>query len=70
MDYSGVSCSYCKADLFLKAKVYTKAILAPLTHEQEIVDELVERTGETYVFLQKRFCPMCGRKVAKLNGQM
>lgn len=65
---SNFGCSYCKADLFIKAKVYAKPVLAPLTHEQEMMDELLEMTGETYIPLQKKFCPMCGREGGKRNG--
>lgn len=54
-------CAYCKAELYIKARVYTKPILVPLTHEQELMDELLELTGETFVPLEQKFCPMCGR---------
>lgn len=57
------SCAFCKVPLFIKAKVYAKSALAPLTPEEEMRDALIETTGETYVLFEHRFCPTCGRKV-------
>jgi len=56
MGHIEAGCAYCKTDIFLKVKVYTKPIQAPLTHEQEIIDELLDKIGYTYSLLQKRFC--------------
>lgn len=61
-------CGFCDVDIFIKVKVNTKPILAPLTHEQELIDELIDITGEKFVCLQKKFCPVCGREVGKRNG--
>ena len=56
-------CSYCNAEVYIKVKRYLMPVLAPLTREQELRDELVNITGETYAVLHTRFCPMCGKKI-------
>lgn len=65
MASSSAGCSYCNTDIYIKVEVFTKPILAPLTYEQELREKLVEMTGETYVHLQKNFCPMCGKRIMR-----
>lgn len=55
-------CNFCDAELYIKTKQYAKPALAPLTVEQELRDRLVDLTGEVFLSLPTRYCPMCGRR--------
>lgn len=54
-------CSFCGTEVYVKVKQYLMPALAPMTYEQALSDELANITGEAYVVLNTRFCPMCGR---------
>lgn len=56
-------CQYCKAHIYIKEIQYMKPVLAPLTEVDELRQRLLDLTGEVYVELPKRFCPMCGAEV-------
>ena len=56
-------CEYCNIPLYIKVQQYARPILAPMTCADERMDEYTGMTGMAYIPLQKRFCPMCGRKV-------
>lgn len=56
-------CPFCDAHVYIKIKQYAQPILAPVTRIQELRDELINLTGETYAEIPKKFCPVCGKKV-------
>lgn len=56
-------CNYCDADIYLKVKQYSRPILAPLTPEDEIMQNLTEKTGWKYIQIAKKYCPMCGKEI-------
>lgn len=56
-------CEYCNAKLYIKTQKIMKSVLAPLTHTEELRQELEDITGEMYLELPKRYCPICGRKL-------
>lgn len=56
-------CNYCNAPIYIKTVQYTKPLLAPLTEAQALRDRLIDLTGEVYVEIPKRFCPVCGEKI-------
>ncbi len=57
-----MACSFCKVPIYIKTIQYSAPILAPMTREQELRDELLNLTGEVYLPLQNQYCPMCGEK--------
>lgn len=58
-----MACNYCKADIYIKTIQYSAPLLAPLTRAEELEQELTNITGEVYLQLPKRFCPVCGEKI-------
>lgn len=56
-------CYYCHLPLYIKVQQLMRPVLAPLTPEDELLDEYANRTGMKFVQLEKRFCPVCGRKM-------
>ena len=63
-----MSCNFCNADIFIKTISYSMPILAPATEVEALRQEIQNKTGETFVILPKRYCPMCGAKLAELKG--
>lgn len=61
------SCEYCNAKYFVQIKKYTKPLLAPLTETEELNNKLIDLTGIDYMQIPVNYCPMCGRKLGKLN---
>lgn len=57
-----MACNYCKTDLYVKVKIYSKPLFPPLTVEEELRQKLQELTGEEFLKIQPEFCPMCGEK--------
>ena len=55
-------CNYCNAEYFVRIKKYMKPILVPLTHAEELQNELVNLTGIDYLQIPIKYCPMCRRK--------
>lgn len=60
-------CNYCNAPIYIKTVRYTKPLLAPLAEAQALRDRLIELTGEVYVEIPKKFCPVCGEKIGGNN---
>lgn len=56
-------CNYCNAPIYIKTVQYTKPLLAPLTEVQALRDRLTDLTGEVYLKIPKKFCPVCGEKI-------
>lgn len=56
-------CSYCDVPVYIKTVQYTAPVMAPLTEVQVLRDKLLDKTGEVYLQIPKRFCPVCGREV-------
>lgn len=56
-------CSFCDRDIYIKVDQVLMPVLAPLTYEGALRDELINKTGKTYVLLPKRYCPVCGAEV-------
>ena len=56
-------CNFCKTDLCIKTIQYTKPFLAPVTREGELRQELLNLTGEVYLPLPHKYCPICGEKI-------
>lgn len=56
-------CNYCKVPVYVKTVQYSAPMLAPLTREEELRQELLNLTGEVYMELPINFCPMCGRRL-------
>lgn len=56
-------CEYCNVKLYVKTQKIMKSVLAPLTHTEELRQELEDITGEMYLEIPKQYCPMCGRKL-------
>ena len=57
-------CEFCKIPIFIKIPKIQKSLLAPLTHTEELRQELEDITEEMYIQISNRiYCPMCGRKL-------
>ena len=56
-------CDFCNVPIYLKTKQFARPLLAPVTREQELRDALLDLTGEVYLKLPHRFCPMCGEEL-------
>ncbi len=56
-------CEYCKAEVYVKTRKIVKSLLAPLTHIEELRQELEDTTGETYIKIPNQYCPMCREKI-------
>lgn len=56
-------CNYCDAPIYIKTVQHTAPVMAPLTEVQALRDKLIEMTGEVYLQIPKRFCPVCGEKI-------
>ena len=57
-----MACNYCDAKVYFKTIQHTAPLLAPLTRAEELRQELYNLTGEVYLPLPTRYCPMCGEK--------
>lgn len=55
-------CNYCKTPIYIKTIQYTAPLLAPATIEAELRQKLEDLTGEVYLHLPNKYCPMCGAK--------
>lgn len=53
-------CGFCGTPIYVKVIRYTAPILAPLTRAEELRDELINLTGETFALFEANFCPHCG----------
>ena len=62
MDNLG-KCKFCCRDIYIKVERNLMPMLAPLTYEGTLRDELINKTGKSYVPLPKRYCPVCGAEV-------
>ena len=57
-----MACNFCNDELYIKTVQYIKPLLAPLTRAEELRQQLQDLTGEVYVRLPNKFCPICGEK--------
>lgn len=57
-----MACNFCNAEIYIKSIRYAKPLLAPLTREEELRQKLQDLTGEVYLQLPNKFCPMCGKE--------
>ena len=63
-------CEYCNQEFYIKKTQVIAPLTDPLTREQELMDELVNLTGEVYLPISISFCPICGEKIKKVyNSQ-
>ena len=56
-------CDYCNVSVYVKTTQYLAPVLAPTTRTESLRQELLNLTGEVYLYVPKKFCPMCGRKL-------
>jgi len=56
-------CEYCNAIYYVEVEQLMKPILAPLTHAEEIRQELINITGMNHLRIKANYCPMCGREL-------
>lgn len=59
-------CEYCNVKFYVKTQKIMKNVLAPLTHTEELRQELEDITGEMYLEFPKQYCPVCGRKLKEV----
>lgn len=58
-----MSCNFCNTDLYIKTVQYAAPLLMPLTREDALRQQLESLTGEVYLKVQNKYCPMCGAKI-------
>lgn len=58
-------CEYCNAIYYVEVEQLMAPMLAPLTHTEEIRQELINITGINHLRIKANYCPMCGRKLVK-----
>lgn len=56
-------CCFCGTPLYVKTVQHTMPLLAPITRADELRHELLNLTGEIYLPIEAKFCPMCGAKM-------
>ena len=56
-------CEFCGTTLYVKTVQHTMPLLAPITRADELRHELLNLTGEIYLPLEAKFCPVCGAKM-------
>lgn len=56
-------CEFCGTPLYVKTIQYTMPLLAPITRADELRNELLNLTGERYLHLEAKYCPLCGAKM-------
>lgn len=56
-------CEFCGTTLYVKAVQHTMPLLAPITRADELRHESLNLTGEIYLPLEAKFCPVCGKKM-------
>ena len=58
-----MACNYCKTQYYIRTVQYSAPLLAPMTKQEEIRQQLLNLTGEVYARIANLYCPMCGAKV-------
>lgn len=56
-------CPYCNILVFIKVERVSLPLLAPLTPEDALYQEWANKSGQDFVVLQNKYCPMCGKEV-------
>ena len=56
-------CEYCNAIYYVEVEQLMKPMLTPLTHTEEIRQELINKTGINHLRIKANYCPMCGKKI-------
>ena len=59
------NCGFCTEPLYIRREQIMRPILAPATYVESLEQEITEKTGLVYIQVKNKYCPMCGRKVAK-----
>ena len=53
-------CTFCGTTIYVKTVRHTMPLCAPITRADELKHELLNLTGEIYLPIEMRFCPLCG----------
>ena len=61
-------CEYCNAIYYVEVHQFVKPILAPLTHTEELRQELINITGINHIRIKANYCPMCGKKLGGITN--
>lgn len=62
-------CNFCKETFYVKTIQYAMPLLAPMTREEKLRQELQNITGEVFIALPNEYCPMCGKKRSDNNAE-
>lgn len=55
----------CDIEIYIKTKQCARTLMKPLTIEAELRDKILDLTGEVYLSLPHKFCPICGKKLER-----
>lgn len=58
-----MSCNFCNETIYVKTIRHTMPLLAPLTEVEELEHKLLNLTGEQFIPLPQKFCPVCGERI-------
>ena len=61
-------CYLCGTQLYIKTITYSRSILAPTTRVEELRQQLHNLTGEVYVPIESKYCPLCGKELKELQN--
>lgn len=60
-------CYFCGTKIYLKTITCMRSVLAPATREEELRQQLHDLTGEVYVPIEAKYCPLCGKELKELQ---
>ena len=61
-------CNMCVVPIYFKTITYMKSVLAPMTRAEELRQALHDLTGEIYVPIESKYCPLCGKELKELQN--
>ena len=61
-------CYFCGRQIYIKTITCMRSTLAPTTREEELRQQLHDLTGEIYVPIESKYCPLCGKELKELQN--
>ena len=61
-------CYFCGTQIFIKTITCMRSVLAPATRAEELRQQLHDLTGEVYVPIESKYCPLCGKELKELQN--
>ena len=61
-------CYFCGTPIYTKTITCMRSVLAPTTRAEELRQQLHDLTGEIYVPIESKYCPLCGKELKELQN--